>query len=35
MIKRWFTCRRCGHKFEVGVLEPGEAEEAERKGRPV
>ena len=27
MIKRTFKCNNCGHRFEVEVFEPGEAEE--------
>jgi DNA-directed RNA polymerase subunit RPC12/RpoP len=26
MIKQWFVCLRCGHKFQIEVFEEGEAE---------
>ncbi len=26
MIKAWFQCVKCTHKFEEEILEPGEAE---------
>ena len=33
MVEQKFTCRNCGKKFVIDVLEPGEAEE--RRVRPV
>jgi len=30
-----FICKRCGHKFELEVFEPGEAEEKRLSTSPV
>ena len=35
MKKSRFICKRCGHKFEVEVFEPGEAKEKRMPSGPV
>lgn len=35
MIRRKCICKKCGHKFEIDVFEPGEAEEKRMPSGPV
>lgn len=35
MIRVRFICKRCGHKFETDVFEPGEAKEKRLPSSPI
>lgn len=35
MVNRRFICTRCGHRFEVQVFEPGEAQEKRLPAYPI